>query len=370
MYWLMKEISNDQELQLQLIVTGAHLSHDHGMTYKLIEDDGFHIDVKIDMLLSNDTAVGVTKSLGLAMIGFADAYQVLSPDIVVVLGDRYEILAATQAALIAGVPVAHLHGGEVTAGAIDESIRHSVTKMSHFHFVASEEYRRRVMQLGESPEHVYNFGAVGLDNINRLQLLSKEDLQQKNNFKLKEPTLLVTYHPVTNDKESGIMGLKNLLIAMDAFPEASILITKSNADVEGKSYSMLIDEYAAQRPEKVRAFITMGQINYLSAMRFASVVVGNSSSGIIEAPFFKTATVNIGKRQDGRLKARSIIDCSEEKEEIINAIKVALSSEFRDRLPSTESLYGQGATAAKIKETLKRVKLNGIQNKKFYDLGV
>lgn len=368
LYWLMKEIQADDELQLQIIATGAHLSPEFGLTYKVIEEDGFKIDEKVEMLLSSDTAIGITKSLGLATIGFADAYDRLKPDIVVLLGDRYEILAAAQAAMVASIPIAHISGGETTEGVIDEAIRHTVTKMASLHFVAAEPYRKRVIQLGENPERVLNFGDPGIDNITRLQLLNKSELEQELNFSFGQPTFLVTYHPATllaNDIEKGI---KALLDALDYFPEAKMIITRPNADAGGRLINDYLESYALKNPSRVLLKTSLGQVRYLSLMKNCDIVIGNSSSGIVEAPALYKATVNIGDRQTGRLKAKSIIDCTEDTRDIVNSIHKALSSEFQTSLNNVESLYGNCNASVKIKEYIKTLSLKDILIKKFYDL--
>lgn len=367
LYWLMKEIQADEDLQLQIIATGAHLSPEFGLTYKVIEADGFKIDEKVEMLLSSDTPVGIAKSIGLATIGFADTFQRLKPDILVLLGDRFEILAAAQAAMIARIPIAHLHGGELTEGLIDEAIRHSVTKMSHLHFVANEIYRQRVIQLGEQPNRVFNYGTPGLDNINRLKLSDKKELENAINFKLKPTVFLVTYHPVTlyDNSEHSML---HLLRALDQFPDASIIFTKPNADTNGRILIKMIDEYVENHSDRVRAFNSLGQTLYLSTMKNADVVIGNSSSGLVEVPAFKKATVNIGDRQKGRLKASSVIDCEENEKHITAAIYKALSPEFQDLLCNVVSPYGEGNASQRIKEQLKTFKLDGINIKEFYDL--
>lgn len=368
LYWLLKEIESDEELQLQLVVTGSHLSPEFGMTHERIEEDGFPIHEKIEMLLSSDTPVGVTKSLGLATIGFADAFDRLRPDIVVVLGDRYEILAAAQAAMVARIPIAHISGGETTEGVIDEAIRHSVTKMSHFHFVGAEEYRRRVIQLGESPDRVFNFGDIGLDNINRLDLMSRSDLEESLGFELGKTNFLVTYHPVSLSSENPQAAVKALFSALDQFPDAKVIITKPNADPGSRVILEMIDQYAAGQPERVYACTSLGQVRYLSAMKIADVVIGNSSSGIVEAPAMGKPTVNIGRRQSGRLKADSIIDSGETYEEIFDAIRKACSADFQLAAANTTSLYGVGNTSKLIKEFFKSVQLHDVLMKKFYDL--
>lgn len=368
LYWLLKEVESDQNLQLQLVVTGSHLSPEFGMTYEQIEKDGFTINERIEMLLSSDTPVGVTKSLGLATIGFAEAFDRLKPDILVVLGDRYEILAAAQAAMIARIPIAHISGGETTEGVIDEAIRHSVTKMSHFHFVGAEEYRRRVIQLGESPDRVFNFGDIGLDNINRLDFMSKSDFEESIGFQLGETNFLVTYHPVSLSSENPQLAVEALFSALDKFRDTRVIITKPNADPGSRGILEMIDQYAASQPGRVYACTSLGQIRYLSAMRLSDVVIGNSSSGIVEAPALGKPTVNIGKRQSGRLKASSIIDTGETCEEIYNAINMACSLEFQKVAASTTSVYGVGNTSKLIKEFFNTVDLDNILMKKFYDL--
>lgn len=369
LYWLMKEIEDDPDLRLQLIVTGMHLSPEFGLTYKVIEQEGFIIDAKVEMLMSSDTCVGITKSIGLGVIGFADALDRLQPDILVVLGDRYEILAAVQAAMIARIPVAHLHGGEATEGLIDEAVRHSITKMAHLHFTATEDYRRRVVQLGEQPERVFNYGAVGLDNITKLKLMNKEDFEESIDFCLGKINFLVTFHPLTLSKITPDKVMANLFSALDYFSDAKIIFTKGNADTDGRVINRLIDDYVRQNPLRSIAFTSLGQLRYLSAIQYVDVVIGNSSSGIIEVPFMKKPTVNIGDRQKGRIKATTVIDCDENKESIIKAIEKALSQSFQVTLTKAVSKYGYGDASVKIKEIIKNYPLdNNILMKKFYDL--
>ena len=366
LYWLMKEVQADRDLQLQIIATGMHLSPEFGLTYRTIVEDGFSIDAKVEMLLSSDTAVGIAKSIGLGVIGFADALERSRPDLLVVLGDRYEVLAAAQAALVARIPVAHIHGGETTEGAIDESIRHAVTKMSHLHFVAAEPYRTRVIQLGEHPDTVFNVGSLGIENIRRLRLLDKSRLEESIEFRLDDPFFLVTYHPATLGATAPRAAMQALLDALDRFPEAKIILTKPNSDTDGRVLCQMIDEYARRNEGRAVAFTSMGQLRYLSALGMAAAVIGNSSSGIIEAPACNTPTVNIGDRQSGRLKAASIIDCLEETESISAAIAKALSPSFRARAGEGVSLYGRGESASDIKKHLKHAEL-GV-TKPFYDL--
>ncbi len=369
LYWLLKEIKDDPDLELQIIATGMHLSPEFGSTYKIIEEDGFFTDAKVEMLLSSDTPVGIAKSIGLAIIGFADALDRLRPDILVLLGDRFEILAAAQAALAARIPVAHLHGGESTEGVIDEAVRHSVTKVSHLHFVAAEPYKKRVIQLGEEPERVFVFGTPGLDNIKRLKMLSKDEFEKTINFKLGKLNFLITYHPVTllteNDNEKAI---KELFKALEHFPDAKVIFTKPNSDTGGKIISQIIDVFVAKQPEKFISFVSLGQLKYLSAIKNVDVVIGNSSSGLIEAPALKKPTVNIGIRQQGRLKASSVIDCVENSEAITSAIKKALSKNFQNKLSKIISPYGTGDASHKIKEVLKIIPLDNLIIKKFHNI--
>lgn len=368
LYWLMKEIQADDALELQLIATGAHLSPEFGLTYREIEKDGFRIDAKVEMLLSSDTPAGVTKSMGLALIGFADAFARLSPDIVVVLGDRYEILAAAEAAMVANIPIAHVHGGELTEGAIDDSIRHAITKMAHLHFVAAPEYRNRVIQMGENPERVYEVGAVGIDNIVKTPLMSRYELEESIQFALGKKYFLVTYHPVTVSNAKPSDALQNLFNALDCFPEYRILFTKSNSDAGGREINRQIDAYADMRKDRVVCCTSLGQLRYLSAMKHAAAVVGNSSSGILEAPVLKTPTVNIGDRQKGRLRFPSVIDCAEEKGAIVAAIQKALSEDFRQGLEDTVIPHSDGNIAVRIKNVLRDVPLEGLFQKQFFDL--
>ena len=370
LYWLMKEIQEDRDLELQIAVTGMHLSPIFGLTYKVIEQDGFKINEKIDMQLTGDTSVDIARSMGIATIGFAEAFQRLKPDLLVILGDRYEILAAAQAAMVARIPMAHIHGGEATEGVIDESIRHSLSKMSHFHFVAAETYKRRVIQLGEQPDHVYNFGAIGLDNICNLDLLDKVDLEESLGFELGSKSFLVTYHPVTLSHKLPGESFNELLEALDQFSEYRVVFTMPNSDAEGRIIFDMIRDYAAKNDKRVFCEISLGQLRYLSTMKHVDAVIGNSSSGLIEAPALNKATVNIGERQRGRLKAESVIDCIEKKGEILGAINRVLSLEFQNNLKNVMNPYGQGGASKKIKEVLKTVDLNNVLMKKFYDLKI
>ena len=320
LYWLMKEIESDKDLELQLIVTGMHLSSEFGLTYEAIEKD-FKIDKKIEMLLSSDTSIGISKSMGLAQISFAEAYDDLKPDILVVLGDRYEIFSAVSSAMIARTPIAHLHGGETTEGSFDESIRHSITKMSHLHFTATQEYKNRVIQLGEQPNRVFKVGGMGIENIKRLQLLSKKEFEKSIDFKLNKKNILVTFHPVTLEKRTAKKQFQNLLDAIDTLKDTNIIFTKANSDTDGRVINSMIDTYIKNNSDKSLGFTSLGQLRYLSALQYVDAMVGNSSSGLAEAPSFKIATINIGDRQKGRIMATSVISCKNDKKTIIKSFE-------------------------------------------------
>ena len=348
LYGLMKEIEVANDLELQIIATGMHLSPEFDITYLQIEKDGFTINRKVEMLLSSDTPIGISKSMGLGMIGFADALDGLRPDLLVVLGDRFEIFSVVSTALIAKIPVAHLHGGEVTQGAFDEAIRHSITKMSHLHFTATESYRNRVIQMGEDPGSVFNVGALGVENIKRLELLPKEALEESITFKFGKRNLLVTFHPVTLEHSTARQQFSNLLQALDELQETSLIFTKTNADTDGRIINRMIDDYVVAFPERVVAFTNLGQIRYLSMMQFVDGVIGNSSSGIIEAPSFGIGTVNIGNRQSGRIKADSVIDCDPSVGPIKKAISELYKTEHIRKSKMKVNPYYKAGTAVKI----------------------
>ncbi|WP_418186790.1 UDP-N-acetylglucosamine 2-epimerase [Aliarcobacter lanthieri] len=367
LYWLIKEIEDDKGLELQLIVTGMHLSPEFGLTYKDIEKE-FKIDKKIEMLLSSDTYIGISKSMGLAQISFAEAYDELKPDIIVVLGDRYEIFSATSAAMISRIPIAHLHGGETTEGAFDESIRHSITKMSHLHFVATQEYKNRVIQLGENPSRVFNVGGMGIENIKRLKLLSKEEFEKSIDFKLNKKNILVTFHPVTLENSTAKEQFQELLNAIDELQDTNIIFTKANSDTDGRVINSMIDEYVVKNPNKSVCFTSLGQLRYLSALQYVDAMVGNSSSGLAEAPSFKIGTINIGDRQKGRIKADSVLDCEPNKDSILKSFKKLYSQEFKEILKNTINPYGEGCASKKIIDIIKNTNLEDILKKSFYDL--
>lgn len=366
LYWLMKDIQASPGMELQLVVTGMHLSPEFGLTYRTIEEDGFRIDAKVEMLLSSDTPVGIAKSIGLGTIGFADAFDRLKPDIVVVLGDRFEIFSATQAALVARIPVAHLHGGETTEGAIDEAFRHAISKMSHLHFTATEEYRARVIQLGEDPGRVFNVGAAGMDNFRRLKLLSRPELEETLGFRFGEKNLLVTFHPVTLENDTAGHQVDELLAALDELADTHLIFTLPNADTGGRIIRAMIQDYVAVRQTKAVCFDSLGQLRYLSVMQFVHAVAGNSSSGLIEAPSFRIGTINIGDRQKGRVKAASVIDCEPQRESIGQALRKLFSREFQESLRLVTNPYDQGLVATRVVQVLAEHPLDGILKKTFF----
>jgi GDP/UDP-N,N'-diacetylbacillosamine 2-epimerase (hydrolysing) len=365
--WLMQEVQQTPGLELQVLATGMHLSPEFGLTYREIEQAGFVIDARVEMLLSADTATAVTKSMGLGMIGYADAYARLCPDLIVVLGDRFEIFAATAAALIAGIPVAHLHGGETTEGAFDEAMRHSITKMSHLHFVAAEDYRRRVIQLGEQPERVFLVGGLGIDAIQRIALLDRESLEASLDFKLGRRNLLITFHPVTLEGQSSGQQMAELLAALGELDDTHLIFTMPNADTGGRELATMVDTFVATHPN-ARVYSSLGQLRYLSCMKFVDAVVGNSSSGLAEAPSMGIATVNIGDRQKGRLSAESVINCPPERQAIHAALQHLHAPEFRQTLASVVSPYGRAGASERIVQILKDYPLDGILKKSFYNL--
>lgn len=347
---VMQKIQACANLKLQIIVTGMHLSPEFGLTYQAIEDDGFIITEKVEMLLSADTPTAIAKSIGLGVIGFADALARLEPDLLVVLGDRYEILAAVQAALVAKIPVAHIGGGDTTEGAFDEAIRHSITKMSHLHFVTNALSGSRVAQLGENPDHIFVVGSPGIDQIMSLELLDKASLAESLDYKFRPKNLLITFHPVTLDAEAPTSQFKLLLAALERLgSDVGLIFTKPNADTHGRELIQLVDEFVASH-EQAKAFVSLGQMRYLSTMAVVDAVVGNSSSGLYEAPTLKTPTVNIGDRQQGRLKATSVIDCAVE----VEAIYQAITRAFTLDCTNVHNPYGDGRATVKIIDIINR----------------
>lgn len=367
---LMQEINKDNDLELYLIVSGMHLSPEFGMTYQEIEEDGFEINAKVEMLLSSDSPAGISKSIGLGVIGFADEFQRADLDMLILLGDRYEALSAAISAMVMRIPIAHLHGGELTEGAIDEGIRHSITKMSYLHFTSTEQYRNRVIQLGENPERVFYVGALGVENIKKINLMTKEELERSIHFEIDENTVIVTYHPVTLENNTVEEQFLNLLEVLDRNPKIRMIFTKANADTNGRIVNELIDKYAAQNSERACAFVSLGQKRYLSALKYCRIVIGNSSSGIIEAPSFGKPIINIGDRQKGRICADSVINCGYTQQEIQQAMETALTEEFENKASNCRNPYEKENTAANIISVIKDYLLNDkIKLKKgFYDI--
>lgn len=368
LFWLLKDIQADKDLQLQLLVSAMHLSPEFGETYKQIELDGFQISEKVEILLSSGSAVGTAKSMGLGVLGFSDALARLKPDVMVILGDRFEALAAAQTAMILRIPVIHLHGGEITEGAYDDAIRHAITKLSYLHGTSTEAYRQRVIQLGEEPDRVKNIGAIGLDHLMRAQFMDLNSLSQSLDFELTSKYFLVTYHPVTLGDEPPKASFQALLDALDLYPEHRVIVTYPNADDGGRCIISMLETYAVQNKDRVLAIPSLGQSRYLSAIKYATAVIGNSSSGIIEAPAFEVPTVNIGMRQSGRLAAKSVIHCRPTPADIARAIEVAVSRLYKAENEVIENPYGQGASSVQVIEMIKTLNFKPV--KSFYNLQV
>jgi len=364
---LMRRIQESDQTVLQLIVTGAHLVQEFGFTLNQIEADGFFVDKKVDMLLASDSAVSVSKSMALAQMGFSEAFEQLAPDLLVLLGDRYEMLSAASSALIAGIPIAHIHGGEVTEGAMDESIRHAITKMSHLHFASTLEYKNRIEQMGENPDHVFHVGAPGLDHLDVLTLLSVDELSNSLKYTLDKPFGVVTYHPVTIPNRPNIDALNELLAAIDHYSDRQFIITYPNADTFGRQLIDRLKEFSASR-ENVILTASLGQLKYLSAVKNCEFVLGNSSSGIIEVPSLGRPTINIGDRQKGRISASSVIHCSEERDEITQALQLATSPEVQSKVRTTINPYKKGNASDQIFERLLTIDFKNIHRKPFYDI--
>ncbi|UAA39149.1 UDP-N-acetylglucosamine 2-epimerase (hydrolyzing) [Paraneptunicella aestuarii] len=367
-YWLLKALDADPFFELKLIVTGMHLSPEFGSTYREIEADGFIIHDKVDIHLSGDSPVDVSKSTGLALAGIAESFRNLQPDLVILLGDRFEALGAAQAAMFANIPIAHLHGGEATFGAMDESIRHAISKLSHIHFPATETYRKRLIQMGELPENVHHVGALGVESATKTERMSLSELEASIQFDLGERFFLVTYHPVTLDAKGQQEGMESLLNALDCFPDVKVLLTFPNADTYGRQLINKVKEYAQNNPERVYLTESLGRVRYLSALAHCGCVIGNSSSGIIEAPSFKVATVNIGSRQQGRVCANSVLHCDNTQHDIESAIKEAMKLRASGELSSLQNPYDGGSSSEKIVSVLKSVSLSSLTKKYFYDL--
>jgi GDP/UDP-N,N'-diacetylbacillosamine 2-epimerase (hydrolysing) len=365
--WIMQGIKDHPDLTLQLIATGMHLSEDFGMTVGEIEYDGFKVNFKVESLDKNDSAVGIAGAMSRGLSGVAKALDNLKPDLILVLGDRYEIFVSVAAALVAKIPVAHIHGGELTIGAFDDALRHAITKMSHLHFVATQEYGNRVIQLGENPRSVHLIGGLGVDTINKLKLLDRKELEKELDLVFNKKNLLITFHPATLDESTATSQMRELLSALSDLKDTTLIFTMPNADTGGLAIMKIINNFVAENPN-AHAFTSLGQLKYLSCILQVDGVVGNSSSGLTEVPSFKKGTINIGDRQKGRLQAQSIINCEPKMQSIVDAIDRLYSEEFKNNLMSTVNPYGQGGASDKIIETISKISLSGIVKKTFYDL--
>ena len=369
--WLMKEIREDISMELLIVATGMHLSPEFGNTFRAIEDDGFRINAKVEMLLSSDTDIGVVKSIGIGLLSFCEVLKDLDPDIIVVLGDRFELFSVAVAALILRIPIAHIHGGETSQGSVDEAVRHSITKMSAIHFPAAEAYRKRIIQMGEDPKRVFNFGAPGLDGMHRMKLLSRKELEKRLRFNLDGNIAMVTYHPVTLEEGTAERQIDDLLRAIRRSGLKAVF-TKANADEQGRLINRKIQEFCDREPGTYRFYDNLGTLVYLSCLKHCTLMVGNSSSGLIEAPSFRLPVVNIGDRQRGRIRAANVIDVGYSEEEISKGIKKACSNPFRRGLLSLKNpydTYGDGKTSYRIKESLKNIRITGeLLKKGFFDI--
>lgn len=363
------EIAKDKDLKLQIIATGAHLSQEFGLTYKEIEQD-FKINKKVDILLSNDTSKNIAKTMGLAQILFSEALYELKPDIVVILGDRYEMLSIASTCTVMKIPIAHLYGGEATFGAIDDSIRHAITKLSHIHFTSANEYKNRVVQLGENPKNVHFVGQIGIENINKINFLNKEQLENELKFKFKSRNLLITFHPETLGKQDAKKQISIILKELESQKDTMMIFTKANADEGGRIINKEINQFVSKNNNCSVLFDSLGVIKYLSIMKIVDAVVGNSSSGICEAPEFKKPTINLGLRQEGRIRAKNIIDCDINKEDFRNALKKIYDNNFIESLKNMANPYKGNNPSKIIKETIKNTDLKGIIFKKFHDLKI
>ncbi len=361
-----KEINESDAFELILLVTGSHLSEKFGLTFNEIKSDGFFINRKIDIQVNKDNPDDIANSTALSIRGFSGAYKDFNPVLIILLGDRYELLGAAIAAMYHQIPIAHLHGGELTLGAMDDSIRHSLTKLSHIHFVANEVYRNRVIQLGENPSLVFNVGGLGVDAIKRVNLLSKKQLEEKLQLKFKERNLLVTFHPVTLEKSSSHQ-MEELLKALAIRDDYQIIFTMPNADPNSKVLFEMIENFVKNRANS-SLFKSLGQTYYYSCLAQVDAVIGNSSSGLLEAPSFYKATVNIGERQSGRLKASSVIDCDPDFISINNAIDKIYTKTFQDIVSKTINPYGNGEAVNAIVKHLKNLSFGSLIKKRFYDL--
>ncbi len=364
-YQIIRKVKSSKFLELKLIVTGMHLESQFGNTYKEIEADGFKIDDKIKIISQKDTIKGVVNSFSSAVKKISESIKMIRPDIIVLLGDRYEIFAASCAAMFNNVPIAHIHGGEITEGMIDEAIRHSITKMSHIHFTSTEEYKRRVIQMGEDKSKVYNFGAPGIENIQSLKKISKSSLEKKLRIKFNKKNILITFHPLTLEPGNTLKEFNELLDALKEEKKTNLFFTKSNSDFQGTQINKLIDRFV-KHSENYFSFKSLGRLNYLSLLSHVDVIVGNSSSGIIEAPSLKVSTINIGDRQKGRVRSKTIIDCRSEKFSIIKALKKSYSKNFKKVTRQARNPYQKNKTSFNIVRKLENTSTDKLLHKKFY----
>ena len=363
---LMDEIKKSNKLELRVIVTGMHLSEKHGSTYKEVEKY-YAVDVTVDTGLKSDSPLDITKSMGNGLIGIANALGILNPDVVLILGDRYEILPVAIASVMANIPLAHLHGGETTEGAIDESLRHAITKLAHIHFVAAEPYRKRVIQLGENPNHIFMVGGLGVDAITKTVFLKPHEVENIFNIKFNKKNLLITFHPITLESASSLKQMQILLHVLEGLRDTSLIFTFPNADAGSSELISLVKDFSKSR-NHVFVCKSMGQQGYLSCLKHVDGVIGNSSSGILEAPTLCVPTVNIGNRQKGRICASSIINCEPTYLEIDKSIKLIFDAQFRTKLPSTISPYGDGGACHRIIEVLESIPLNQVLTKQFNNI--
>tara|TARA_B100000787_G_scaffold160392_1_gene139390 strand:- start:16 stop:1176 length:1161 start_codon:yes stop_codon:yes gene_type:complete len=372
-YGLLRQLilstSKDKSLISQIIVTGSHLSRDHGLTYKEIEADGLVITNKVNLKIKGDSSQEIINSMSEGLKGFSKALSILKPDLVIILGDRYEIFAAASTAMILNIPIAHIHGGETTEGAYDEAMRHSITKMSHLHFVAAPEYQKRVHQLGENSKNIFLVGGLGVDAMHSLSLLNKGDLEKSLNYKFGKKNLLITLHPETLEKKQTSKDqIIELLSALEEVEDTKFIFTLPNADTNNRKITKMIEKFHAEHPSVSKIFPSLGQLRFLSTLKFIDGIVGNSSSGLTEAPSFKIGTINLGDRQTGRLKAKSVIDSNFEKKKILRSIKTLYTKSFQRNLSSVVNPYGKPGASKKILKTIKEISLENILKKKFHDL--
>ncbi len=370
LYWTLTKLKDSSFFELQICVTGMHLSHEFGMTYKMIEKDGFKIDYKVETLISGDSGASVSKSVGLGIIGFTDVFEKLRPDLILVLGDRFEIFSAVSAGMALRIPIAHCHGGELSLGAIDDAMRHSITKMSHIHFVSTEDYSKRIVQLGEEKSRVFNVGALGIESLKKIKFKSKKQLKNELGINFLEKSFLITFHPETLNKKTSESKFAEILKAVDKFENTTLIFTKPNADSEGRLLIDMIDNYILKNRFKSFCFKSLGQTNYLSTMSNVNLIIGNSSSGLIEAPYFKIPTINVGDRQKGRLYGESVINCKCNYKSIYESIKKGLNANFLESIKNSKNPYGNSNSSSKIINVLKNKNFKNLINKPFVDIKI